>query len=269
MGDLVKNLEFGISKAFETEKFSALLEKAAKENSRQSKFTKKISFAPSGLGYGSGTCPRYWYYAFNGAFFNYDDTTAQSIQNMNNGTAAGERIANLLDQAGILVEAERPVRHEDPPIGGFIDAVVEWQGQHMIAEVKTTKESTWNYRFTNMKVPGYQLIQLLIYMRVENLDKGFFLVENKNTHEFMILPVKMTDEYSELVDRLFDWMRTIHKNALEGELPTRPFTMKSKECKSCPVWDTCWSGVASNKEKGKPGDPAPGTITLPVLEIPK
>lgn len=266
MGELIKNLNYGLSKAFETEKFSELLEDAARRLGRENKFTQKTSFAPSGIGYGSGTCPRYWYYAFNGAEYEYDNTPLQ-IANMSSGTVAGERIAKLFEQAGILVEAERKVEHEDPPIGGFIDAVVNWQGEEMLVEVKTTRENTWNYRMTKMTVPGYQLLQLLIYMRVEGKDKGFFFTENKNTHEVFVLPVKMTEERAKLVDDVFDWMRKVKDNADNGELPKRPFTPKSKECKSCPVWSTCWEGYKRGTVNGT--DPNPGTIDLPALEIPK
>lgn len=266
MGELVANNNFGISKAFGVEEFDQAIAKAVKENSRQSKWTKKKSFAPSGIGYGSGTCPRYWYYAFNGAHFNYD-TPAAAIQNMDAGTDAGKRIAKMLDKAGLLVADEVEVEIQDPPIFGYIDAVVNWQGEEIIGEVKTTKQETWNYRATQMKAPGYQLIQLLIYMYVKEKQKGFFLIENKNTHEILILPIKMTDEYKKLIEDTFDWMRKVKDNADNGELPTRPFTKSSIPCKGCPVRETCWEGWTRGKVNGT--DPSPGTVTLPVLEIPK
>lgn len=268
MSDLIANQNFhSLSKAFDTEEMAALLEKASKEGGRKSRFTKKKSFAPSGIGYGSGTCPRYWYYAFNGAEFNYDDTTARQRANMDSGTAAGERIAKLFKDAGILNAAEVEVKHDDPPIYGFMDLAVTWQGEEMIGEVKTTKQETFNMRQSTMKAPGYQLIQLLIYMRVFNKEKGFFVIENKNTHELLILPVKMTEENAALVDRVFEWMRQVKKNADEGELPKRPFTKASLPCKSCPVRETCWEGYKRGSVNGK--DPNPGTVDLPPLEIPK
>lgn len=269
MADLIKNYDFGISRAFETEKLDALLEEASAKGGRPNKWTKKKSFAPSGLGYGSGTCPRYWYYAFHGANFNYENTARQRA-NMDAGTAAGDRIAKLFDAAGILNAAEVEVKHDDPPIYGFMDLAVTWQGEEMIGEVKTTNEASFNYRMGQMAAPGYQLIQLLIYMKVFNKEKGFFLVENKNTHEILILPVKMTEENEKFIDGVFEWMRMVKKNSDEDKLPTRPFTPKSKECKSCPVWDTCWAGfVKTTKARGEGSDPAPGVVTLPPLEVPR
>lgn len=256
------NSQFAINQGFGTEDFGALLEKAME---REAKHSKKKSFAPSSLGY-SGSCPRYWYYAFNGATFEYD-TDALAMANMDAGSASGERIAKLLDKAGILRGAEIPVDHQDPPIGGFIDAMVQWKGEEIVCEVKTTKSTTWQVRANNNTVPGYQLVQLLIYMYVKDKPRGFLLTENKDTNQIFIYPVRMTDENKELVERIFDWMREVKKNADEGELPVRPFVKSSMQCKGCAVRNTCWEGVTRGSVNGQ--DPNPGTVDLPALEIPK
>jgi CRISPR/Cas system-associated exonuclease Cas4 (RecB family) len=269
MTDLIKNNNFhALSQAFETDKLDALLEEAAARTGRGKHFRTKKSFAPSGIGYGSGKCPRYWYKAFHGAEFD-ESASARDRANMDSGTAAGTRIANLFKEAGILNAAEVKVVHEDPPIFGFMDLAVTWQGEEMIGEVKTTKAESWNYRASTMKPPGYQLLQLLIYMRVFKKDKGFFVIENKNTHELLILPVKMTDENAALVDRVFDWMRMVKKNSDEDKLPERPFTKASLECKSCPVREECWDGYVKQTQKRKGADPSPGVVYLPPLEVPK
>jgi CRISPR/Cas system-associated exonuclease Cas4 (RecB family) len=232
---------------------------------RKSEERQKTSFAPSGLGY-SGSCPRYWYYAFNGALFEYD-TDAAAMANMDAGTAAGARLAEVLKKADLLIDAEIPVRYNDPPIFGYIDAMIRWKGDTVVVEVKTTKNETWQYRVAQNSVPGYQMLQLLIYMYITGKDKGFFLTENKNTHKIFILPVKMNDEYRALVEATLDWMRAVKKNAEDGLLPTRPFTQKSMQCKGCPVRNTCWDGYVRGSVNGS--DPNPGEITLPVLEVPK
>lgn len=262
MALVYNNEHYAISKGFGVKEFGELLEKAME---REGKFTKKTSFAPSSLGY-SGSCPRYWYYAFNGAQFSYD-TEATAMANMNAGTDSGARLAKLLDKAGILVDSEVPVRHEDPPIFGYIDAEVQWKGEVIPAEVKTTKNETWNYRVTQNSVPGYQLVQLLIYMYVTGRERGFFITENKNTHELFILPVRMTEERKELIENIFDWMRKVKDNAENGELPVRPFTKSSMQCKGCPLRDVCWDGYKRGSVNGT--DPNPGTVELPPLEIPK
>lgn len=272
MSDLIKNQNFhATSKAFEVEKLDALLEEASTRLGRQSKWTKKTSFAPSSFyAYGNGVCPRYWFYAFHGEWFDIDNS-ARERANMDSGTAAGERIAGLFKEAGILIEDEKELRHEDPPIHGFIDLVVDWQDEEMIGEVKTTKQETWMMRQSAMKAPGYQLIQLLIYMYVLGKQKGFFVIENKNTHELLLIPVKMTEANKELIEGVFDWMRMVKANSDEHKLPKRPFTKSSFNCKGCPVQKVCWDGVVKqNKSKGVESvDLYPGVVDLPPLEVPK
>lgn len=261
--DLVKaNEHLALNKGFGTKEFGELLESAMK---REKKWTKKTSFAPSSLGY-TGSCPRYWFYAFNGAEFEYE-TEATAVSNMDAGSDSGERLAKLLKKAGILRGAEIPAKHDDPPIGGFIDAMVEWKGEVIPAEIKTTKNETWQMRANNNTVPGYQMVQLLIYMYTQNKDRGFFITENKNTHELFILPVRMTEERKQLIENIFKWMRKVKDNAENGELPLRPFTKASMQCKGCPVKNTCWEGYKRGKVNGT--DPNPGTVDLPHLEIPK
>jgi len=263
MSQLVRANEYvGLNRAFGVQELNDVLEKAMV---REAKERTKKSFAPSGLGY-SGSCPRYWYYAFNGATFEYD-TEATAISNMDAGSDAGRRLAKLFDKAGILIADEEEVRQEDPPIFGYIDAIVNWKGENVLVEIKTTNNGQWNYRMTQNKVPGYQMVQLLIYMYVTKHDKGFFLTENKDTNELFVLPVKMTDEYRALVERIFDWMRLVKENADNGELPTRPFTKSSPQCKGCAIKNTCWAGYQRGSVNGT--DPNPGVVNLPVLEIPK
>jgi CRISPR/Cas system-associated exonuclease Cas4 (RecB family) len=263
---IVNNDFLGVSKAFNTKEFGEKLEAAYLTLDNRDKFTTKKSFAPSSVGYGKGNCPRYWFYAFNGVEF-VEDNDALSKANMMYGTEAGKRIAALLDEAGLLIEAEVEVKHEDPPIGGFMDALVMWQDEEIICEVKTTKQDQFSHRAATMKVPTYQLIQLLTYMKIFKKDKGFFLTENKNTGELLIVPIKMTKEREELIERVWAWMREVHDNAINGELPTRPFTQSSFECKSCPVKKTCWEGYKRGSVNGH--DPAPGVVDLPPLTIPK
>lgn len=265
MTDLIKNNNHhALSAAFETPRMAELLESASSRLGRETKFTKKTSFAPSSFySYGNGVCPRYWFYAFHGEIMEYENTARQRA-NMDSGTAAGERIANLYEEAGMLIDAEYDLRHEDPPIHGYIDLIVDWQDEEMIGEVKTTKAESWNIRQSTMKAPGYQLIQLLIYMYVMKRDKGFFVIENKNTHELLVIPVKMNEKNRELTERVLTWMREVKANSDTHKLPKRPFTRRSPQCKSCPVQKACWDGF-----NGKNDDLYPGVVDLPPLEVPK
>lgn len=263
MTDLIAvNEHIAINRAFKMRELNDVLVKSLQ---RTSESKQKKSFAPSSLGY-NGSCPRRWYYAFNGATFEYTEDPL-AINNMDSGRDAGKRIADIFDKAGILVDAERPVEYYDPPIYGFIDAVVDWQGEELIVEVKTTSDRNWNARMNSNSVPGYQMIQLLIYMHVTEHNKGFFVTENKDNHKWYVLPVKMNAERKEFVDYTLNWMRTTKDAADTGDLPTRPFNKSSMQCKGCDVRTTCWEGWARGAVNGS--DPNPGVVELPVLDIPK
>lgn len=264
------NEMYAMSRGFKVNEFGKLLEKALE---RESKWNQKERFSPSGMGYAGG-CARKWYYAFNGEFFDFSNTRPEAMANMNAGSQAGERLAGVLEKAGVLVEAEKLLDTtqdpELPPIRGYIDAIINWQGEQVVCEVKTTKDATWNRRVADNKVPGYQLVQLLIYMRLTGIDKGFFLTENKDSHKIFILPVKMNDQYATLVDNVFDWMKVVYNNAMvDKKLPTRTFDKTSMECRGCEFKTTCWSGFTKATKLREEEDTNPGVITIPRLVLPK
>lgn len=266
------NEMYAISRGFKVNEFGKLMEKALE---RESKENKKERFSPSGLGY-AGSCPRKWYYAFNGAYFDYSNTRPEAMSNMQAGTQAGERIAETLEKMGVLVEAERPVDTTQgplaeiyPPIMGYIDAVINWQGEEVVCEVKTTRDNTWQRRVNDNKVPGYQLVQLLLYMKITGIDKGFFLTENKDSHKVFILPIKMNGAYDTLVTNVLEWMRKVWDNAQNGELPQRAFERTSMECRGCEFRSTCWAGFTKATKARPESDTEPGTVFIPKLELPK
>ncbi len=95
--DIVKNLKFKkhAGKHFDPERFAQLLDESYRNTKRADGEMTKKSFSPSTLGYGHGTCPRYWYMAFSGAMF-IDDNDAVAVANMAQGTQAHERLQNLI-----------------------------------------------------------------------------------------------------------------------------------------------------------------------------
>ena len=244
------------------------LEDAYLQSRRPAKFTQKKSFAPSGVGYGNGKCPRYWWYMFNG-IDTVDDNDAVSIANMAYGTEAHARIQGLFEKAGILVDAERPLENQDPPIFGFMDAMIDVDGEHVVCEIKTTKQEAFMIREAKRTPPGYHLIQILIYMKLTDSTKGFLLYENKNTGELLVLPVYMDDANTKIVDEAFEWMKVVYEQA-KHEIPQRPFTRSSPACKYCPLAEVCWDGYTKAvKTRGVVGvDPNPGTVLIPPLEVP-
>jgi CRISPR/Cas system-associated exonuclease Cas4 (RecB family) len=223
---------------FDPQVFAKEISKAYREKS--TKFTQKFSFSPSSIVYGSGTCPRYWYFAFTGCDFD-KSIDAASIASMKNGTDAGIRLESVIKKTGRMVDSEREVKNSDPPIRGFIDVVIDQDGKEILGEIKCVRDDIFAGVENAHDPKPYHLLQLLIYMYVTNHDEGFLLYENKNTHEICMMPVLMNDRMIAIVENAMEWMKEV-KQAFDGDMiPKHGFSETSFQCKGCPVRKTCWA----------------------------
>jgi hypothetical protein len=200
-------------------------------------FKTKKTFSPSALVYGNGACARYWFLAFSGTEF-LDDNDAYAIANMSSGTMSHERIQKAIEDAGIMVEKEKRIVAQDPPIFGFADAIVQWEEEQPVVEIKTMREESFAYR-KHAKPPSYHMMQLVIYMKVLGKKLGILLYENKNSHELHAITVEPTPELIAWADYAFDWMRTVRKQWESGDIPKKTYRSNSKVCGGCPVRDAC------------------------------
>ena len=205
---------------------------------RKTEFKTKKSFSPSTLVYGSGACPRYWFLAFSGADFQ-DDVDAYASANMISGIDGHERIQTAMGNVeGLLVEKEKRVVAQDPPIFGFADGVVQWGEEQLILEIKTMREESFAYR-KHAKPPNYHLMQLIIYMKVLGRRMGVLLYENKNSHELHAITVEAKEEYKNWAEYAFEWMKKVRAQWESGEISKKTYRSNSKVCKGCPVRDAC------------------------------
>jgi CRISPR/Cas system-associated exonuclease Cas4 (RecB family) len=257
---MTQKLEVGFQRTLEEIEFdiptmAKMIEEAYLSEEKEDDGYNRKTFPPSGVGYGSGVCPRRWYYEFNSDVVRDDEVEILNRIAMDYGTESGERIAEQFKRSGILIDDEVDAISENPPIKGRIDLIVNWHDEETIGEVKTTKQEA----FTLLKAAGipkgYHLIQLLIYMKIRKAKQGFMLYENRNTGEILIMPVFMTGEYKRIVDEAFEWFEKVYQNK---ELPVRPFTKGSIECKYCPFKAHCWNPKEDS-----------GTVTIGCLEVPE
>lgn len=245
----------GVDAQYITEKIQEAYLARGKDKER----TKK-SFSPSNLGYGKGACPRYWFMAFDGAMFE-DNNTAEGHANMLNGIAAHERIQAKFEESDIeVIDVERELRVDDPPIFGYIDLIVNVMGLEAVGEIKTARSTSWWSKAKSRKPQDYHLVQVLIYMHFTGIKHGFLFYENKDDLKILVIPVKY-DDHKEYVEEIIDWMKMVRENWENQDeegfgLPTRPFTKKSKACKSCPLFNDCWEGDD-------------GVVDLPRMEMKK
>ncbi len=214
---------------------------------RESKHQTKKTFAPSTIAYGHGECPRYWYLAFEGGMFE-DNNTPYGVANMTSGTMSHDRIQKAMLDSGIAVEyfdddgnptTEFKVTHDDPPIFGWGDAMLNWENEEIIGEIKTMMSDAFeHYKIKGQPKNGH-LIQLLIYMKVLKKAKGVLIYENKNNHELLVFPIEVTEYYREWIENTFEWMRTVRKSWKDKQLPQKNYRSNSKICKNCPLKTVC------------------------------
>jgi CRISPR/Cas system-associated exonuclease Cas4 (RecB family) len=222
----------------DSKKFVKMLNSAYQETNTVREFKQKKTFAPSTVGYGHGTCARYWWIAFNGAEFT-ENIPAANIASMKSGTDAHERIEKLIEKTGMLKEREREIKSNYPPVRGYADIVLEINDEEIIGEIKTIKDQYFIQRKGEGSPSPSHLLQLLIYMKIEGAKEGFVLYENKNDNELLSIPIQMNEKNEEYIDYVFDWMNSVYKKYKDGDIPKRGYTKSTWVCKNCPVSDTC------------------------------
>jgi len=218
------------------------------------KFMTKKTFAPSTLTYsdGNGVCPRYWYLAFEGAIFE-TYSTPYDIANMSSGVLSHSRIEKALLDSGIaqVFQKENPktkeienttefkVVNSNPPIFGYGDCMLVWNGEEIVGEIKTQNNEVFEYRKKAGKPKKDHVTQTLIYMKILKKSKGIIIYENKNNHELLLFPIEVNDTYREYIDNTFAWMDEVFAAWKNKQLPVKNYRSNSKKCKTCPVRKTC------------------------------
>ena len=226
-------------------RFIKTLNKADTERGDRSGYKQKKTFAPSGLGYGKGRCPRFWYYAFNGADW-VDKNDYRGLRNMENGTDRHDRFETLLQSFdnGLVIKTEEELRSDDPPVFGYVDGQIQWEGKRWVLEFKTKKSGQYKKLRASGKPPLYNIIQILVYMHILRYKYGMLIYEDKETHDMFAVPIVMEGTIKEYTKELVDWMNLVYDTVTQEDapLPERVFTEKSKECKYCPLKQHCWDG---------------------------
>jgi CRISPR/Cas system-associated exonuclease Cas4 (RecB family) len=214
---------------------------------RVAKHQQKKTFAPSTIAYGHGECARYWYLAFEGNTFE-DNTDAYGAANMTSGSMSHDRIQQAMLDAGIAKEflddegkptTEFKVTNAKPPIFGWGDAILNWNDEELVTEIKTMPNDAYQYFKTAGKPKKGHVIQLLIYMKILKKAKGIMLYENKNSHELHAFVIEINDVYKNWVEYAFGWLNTVRQAWEDKTLPRKNYRANSRICKNCPLQKAC------------------------------
>lgn len=229
-----------------------------------SAWTQKKTFAPSTIAYGHGNCPRYWYIAFSGTDSWQDDVDAMGVANMGVGSMVHDYIQTALKSSGFLVEEELEITLEDPPVRGYLDAIVELHGEELVCEIKTTRQETFFHKEASGKPSPNHLIQILLYLKATGKKRGFLLYVNKNDQSMLVIPVELDTTNEKIIDEVLEWLRTTRAAYDNETLPMIPFTRArsageptNKICRACPVQKDCFGKLPE------------GVVDIPLMEVPK
>jgi len=140
---------------------------------------------------------------------------------------------------GILEDKEVELRNEDPPIRGFVDVVVNMEGARAVGEIKTIKHEQFIKRKDQGVPSESHLVQLLIYMKLLDINEGFVFYEDKNDGQTTGNPIVMNEKNQEYVDYIFDWMRQVYSAYKEGKNVSKGYPKSSTTCKYCPINKAC------------------------------
>lgn len=215
---------------------------------RENKHQIKKTFAPSTLVWNHGECARYWYLAFEGNIFENTDTP-YSVANMTAGTKSHDRIQQALLDSEVAISyidektgeptTEFKVINDDPPIFGYGDAMLNWENEEIVGEIKTMSSDAFEYHKLHGKPKLSNVMQLLIYMKILKKSKGVLIYENKNNHDLILFPIEVNDHYIKWIETTFDWMRRVRKSWKDKQIPQKNYRSNSKICKACPLKTAC------------------------------
>jgi len=180
-------------------------------------------------------CPRYWVYLFRGVAIE-PTFTGHTYRIFDNGHAVHERLYSYMRDMGILLHEEISVKHDEPPITGTADGIIEWNGEKLI-ELKSISQEGFHYRQLHNKPKDDHIRQSQIYMRCLDLEDGFVIYENKNNQQILPIYVKRDDVY---VDKLFKKWTKWYQAFLDDKLPVRPYKITSPKCQNCDAKAFCW-----------------------------
>lgn len=189
------------------------------------------TFAPSGY----NQCPRYAMYRFRG-YEQKSDFSAQTRRIFDLGNRIEDAVGELFTNMGILIDSQVEVINEEPPIRGFVDFVIDWDGPKPV-ECKSINEAGFAYRQMYHKPTDEHFRQLQCYLKIMDHDSGFLFYYSKNNSAILPILVQRDDEFIEKLFAKYGKIWDAYKN---DQFSERPYKKTSGNCKKCDAFDWCW-----------------------------
>jgi len=126
-----------------------------------------------------------------------------------NGHAVHARIQDYLKDAGILKQAEVPVKDTDYEIEGHADGIIEIQGIEGVLEIKSMNQ---NQFYSAYEPKPDHLTQINVYMYCLGIPRGCLLYECKDNQELKEFYVKQDNT---ILNPILEKIRDVQKRLTE------------------------------------------------------
>lgn len=200
-------------------------------NKEETKWKQSDSFAPSN----TSNCARFHFYRFTG--YEQDSVySAQTLRIFDLGNRVEDAVGEMFKGLGVLLDEQVEINLYDPPIHGYIDFIIDWDGPKVV-ECKSINENGFVYRKAMRKPTDSHYAQIQWYMKAMDHEEGFVFYYAKNTSEILPLLVKRNDKWLEKTSQKYG---IIHKAFMDGTKPERPYKVDSPTCAKCDARRYCW-----------------------------
>lgn len=189
-------------------------------------------FAPSS----TNQCPRYMVYRFRG-FEQKVEFSGRTRRIFDLGNRAEEFLRDMFQNLGILIDEQIPVEIESPPVRGFADFLIDWDGPKPV-ECKSINEAGFVWRKNYRKPKDEHYRQLQFYLEAMDMDQGFVVYICKNDSAMLPLLINRDKEF---ISKVLDKYARIYKVYQDGNIPARPYKQTSEKCQRCDAREYCWS----------------------------
>lgn len=159
------------------------------------------------------------------------------------GNAIHEKWQRLFIRSGYAewYDCDRTQFNDDYMISFTPDIICfmpQLHDDYMIGEIKSM--NSWAYEKSLTHTEGQK--QLLWYLHLSGLKRGFVLAENKNTQAFRIELIEYDEEKVKPFVERAENTKLAYTNFINGfdGLPENKFSRTDKKCQQCSMFDACY-----------------------------